>query len=175
MRVYFPTLRLPAALDVMTLPIKRTENFTRFYSSDGILHLQRGVPHLQRGVPHLQRGVPHLQRDQTLMRMHIHDGPAAALQTTLFSFNLPCVVDFSTLVDDEPWWQVPVPHVVCEVRRVAYEVNATITLVLETEWTADASTCHFFFELETSEPPLAAVQSAASDILKGINSLQGLA
>ena len=161
MRVYFPTLRLPAALDVMTLPIKRTENFTRFYSSDGILHLQRGVPHLQ--------------RDQTLMRMHIQDGPAAALQTTLFSFNLPCVVDFSALVDDEPWWQVPVPHVVCEVRRNAYEVTATITLVIETEWTADASTCHFFFELETSEPPLAAVQSAAPDILKGLNSLQGLA
>jgi len=170
MRVYFPTLRLPAAPKpepdaVPDALIKRTENFTRFYSSDGILHLQRGVP----------RGVSHLHLDQTLMRMHIHDGPAAALQTTLFSFNLPCVVDFSTLVDDEPWWQVPVPHVVCEVRRVAYEVNATITLVLETEWTADASTCHFFFELETSEPPLAAVQSAASDILKGINSLQGLA
>jgi hypothetical protein len=171
MRVYFPTLRLPAAPEPDAL-IKRTENFTRFYSSDGILHLQRGVP---RGIPHLPRGVSHLHLDQTLMRMHIQDGPATALQTTLFSFNLPCVVDFSTLVDDEPWWQVPVPHVVCEVRRVAYEVNATITLVLETEWTADASTCHFFFELETSEPPLAAVQIAAPDILKGLNSLQGLA
>ena len=149
MRVYFPTLRLPAAPE-LDVPVKRTEKFTRFYSSDGILHLRRSVSHLR--------------HDQTLMRMHIQDGPAAALQTTLFSFNLPCVVDFSTLVDDEPWWQVPVPHVVCEVQRNAYEVTATITLVLETEWTADASTCHVFFELETSEPPLAAVQSAAPDI-----------
>ena len=142
MRLYFPTLELG------TIPFPHTiENVTRFYSDSGIFQLSA---------------------TQKLCRLHIRDG-APVINTTLFDFHLPCVIDHSQFEIDAVWWQVPTTHVVCEMQIVTCVISDELKLIVETERHLHVQqTRHFYIEINDD----CKLSELVKEVLKLLGSLE---